>query len=49
MALQWRQIWVIFHRDALNCEGTIVNMTVSSNLCREIFQNQPGNHSRGAC
>jgi len=29
MALQWRQIWVIFHRDALNCEGTIVNMTVS--------------------
>jgi len=30
MALQWQQIWVIFHRDALNCEGTIVNMTVSS-------------------
>jgi hypothetical protein len=29
MAPQWRQIWVIFHRDALNCEGTIVNMTVS--------------------
>ena len=35
MALQWRQIWVIFYRDALNCEGTIVNITVSVGERRE--------------